>query len=1519
MLIRGLAFSLFLFSVNVLAAEQVPPTCDPIFPGPDAILEDGEFTPRSPKPNPPNDGDVFRLRTVQGGQEYVYNEWDDSEDYNLTVSGSGTATIYIKEETVIKENPRLNAGGDPSQLLIIFLKDAKIEEKGVINAYIYAYEDFILEEDNDFSGGLSVEGDLDLKENVDDTYVPPDNIDSGFCQGAPTDDFYYFVETDGDGSTCALETVTIKACTDASCSQLSSETVTLDFVVGGETKVIDLAVTGERTFQFAHLNTGSAAITVANSSKTETSSVECTPGTSCQIDYLSDGCADSCFAYFPDSVQGHQDDSEIEFKDNGLLYDDFDHLVTFPKLKDNDSNLGRTCNTAPCEITGTKAVEMPLGNFKDSTGNTKIDISGGGSDITIGPGGDYTETEYGDFKVKDGATAEFFASGSSYHFKKSEIKNATVTFAEGSYWFEELKIKENAVIITKGKVSIFFKKHSDIESGSKVNVNGNSEDLALIAYDDLHFKENTQTHAFLYMHGDKDITLNNNAMFRGSASARKKLKIEDTAHFFFEGGEPYIEDICGQPVAPTPSNEVAFYSFEETDFSSGIADRTGNGFTGSNNNGVSIPDGRYCRGFSSPNQNRNNNTDYTFNSNVDITNDVGNKGTISFWYASRYNWNRRQDTGGNGGLRTLFDATESSSSGAGDKYFTLKILNNGRLRFNFEDSADRDFVVTEPGGQARQAQTWYYITTTWDFENNLFEIYVDGNRRIQSSQNTNGILAGLGDIVFGDNSSPYATWSNTSSLPARNSAGGRFDEVRIYDKVLTETEIREDMAKSDCATIVDHFEIDHDGSGLTCEAEPILIRACADSSCTALVSDAYDVQLSVNGVPNKTVTVTGGTATTFVNTSPGAATLSLDQNYSCNNLSNGGTDCDVVFADSGFRFGTIDSGNFGGIPTQLSGKPSNTGYKAADLYIQAIQKDPDTGACAGLVAPSATIEVSATCSTPGGACAGQAVQFVPNGIGAGISLPTAPTSYQSTNMLFNAESGTAGSFVMNYPDAGLVTLNARMEIPLDDGTPSGEYIVGSSNPIFVRPLGFYVNAQGNPEAKSASDGKFVTAGEQFPLTIAAVQWQAGDDTDNDGSPDTQNTTVNGVNWFTTANLADNGVTPSFNTSAIQHQMALFMPSGGRNGTFTAPTAYAFSNGVSAQNHVYEEVGIIGGRFSAYQYLGISGENINGYIPHLGRFVPHHFDQSVEKQGNLLGQCGPTTTPGTRDWVYTGQGLEGAVTTGAITYDSELPTYRIEAKSLSGNVTENYIGDFMKLDDSSVTVLSPNNDVYQVGKDGVTLTPLDGVIEQGTIEASTTEKGVVFYTFSVNDSFMYTREANTEIQPYDATIPLAVETIEDDDNVREAATETAMPTGVKIRFGRAVLANSYGPETEDLPQHYWVEYVDDTGAFAPNRPDDCSGFDSTNMSMAKIDLDPSLTDVYPADGMVINAETFDMILEPTGAGNMGRIEVIYDASPWLQYNWETGTTDYSEDPTAVATFGIFRGNDRIIQWQEVNAN
>ena len=39
--------------------------------------------------------------------------------------------------------------------------------------------------------------------------------------------------------------------------------------------------------------------------------------------------------------------------------------------------------------------------------------------------------------------------------------------------------------------------------------------------------------------------------------------------------------------------------------------------------------------------------------------------------------------------------------------------------------------------------------------------------------------------------------------------------------------------------------------------------------------------------------------------------------------------------------------------------------------------------------------------------------------------------------------------------------------------------------------------------------------------------------------------------------------------------------------------------------------------------------------------------------------------------------------------------------------------------------------------------------------------------------------------------------------------------------------------------------------------------------------------------------------------------------WLQYEWDNVTPpDYNENPAGRANFGIYRGNDRIINWREV---
>jgi MSHA biogenesis protein MshQ len=56
----------------------------------------------------------------------------------------------------------------------------------------------------------------------------------------------------------------------------------------------------------------------------------------------------------------------------------------------------------------------------------------------------------------------------------------------------------------------------------------------------------------------------------------------------------------------------------------------------------------------------------------------------------------------------------------------------------------------------------------------------------------------------------------------------------------------------------------------------------------------------------------------------------------------------------------------------------------------------------------------------------------------------------------------------------------------------------------------------------------------------------------------------------------------------------------------------------------------------------------------------------------------------------------------------------------------------------------------------------------------------------------------------------------------------------------------------------------------------------------------------------------------GNNKKGRLDFEYQVPPWLQYDWN-GNTDnddaYDQNPTAILTFGLYRGNDRIIYQRE----
>ena len=980
------------------------------------------------------------------------------------------------------------------------------------------------------------------------------------------------------------------------------------------------------------------------------------------------------------------------------------------------------------------------------------------------------------------------------------------------------------------------------------------------------------------------------------------------------------------------STLLAFYQFEQADISAQINDSSG-----LNNHaevpfiGASMAEGKYCRGFDSVSFNRFDYTGTAFRSELDLDEDVGLRGTISFWFNSTIDWNTDFE-------RVLFDA--SAGSNATDKYFVLEIQQDGRLKFAFEDSADTDFNLVESSTNNRTADTWYYLTVTWDYLANDFAIYVDGTLQNQQSRNTNGAMGELNQIVFGDNASNY-TQTGNSNIASPYSSRGNYDEVRVYNSVLTAIEIQADMNQSFGCNVIDHFEINTlNAQGLTCEADQIIIRACADASCSTVNPDAVDVKLFINNIENKTVTVSGvnGTSTSYSHTSVGNAELSLDQTYECINGSP--TDCDVTFADAGFRFISTAGTS---LPIQLAGKPSNIGFNADILKVEAVKTD-NSGACAPLLVTGESIDMAATYQSP--ISGTQAVNIAGQNIGTAVS-GTAFDSLPFTSVLLNFGSDTQNSaeYIFNYPDAGSVVLNARYELPDDDGNPSGNFIKGTSNSIVVRPFAFDMFIETNlddsdlgykvnPATTSATGDIFTVAGQSLLITYRAVAWKAGDDTDANGMPDEDEISASNV---TTTNYT-NEILTSLNYNEVA-------PIGGITDALDIlDTTAQFINGTKTDKISYDEVGIVSLTARRNKYLLIDGVDIEGYAPYVGRFIPNNFKVTQLIDGDIWAYCNSSVMQTESiPFAYSGQMLVNDSSSGALVYEVT-PGFIIEARNKKDELTQNYIDTFFKLTDASFTrltlqyannnpILAPIEDATTPGKDPLTKVRLTANLGDGSFDD---DKGVITYSYHNNDNYIYAHESNSEVIEFPADIDLSMVSIidgdtvvtQDEDNDVSNGIFTLNPTAPKIRFGRAQLENSYGPDTSDLPQTLSINYFTANG-YVLSATDTSTLYNSTNIALTNIDLGESKTAVKTlVDGKFTDelpfGETRSIILTAPTTGptdiNIGQVEVIYTISEWLQYDWayETEGVDglFNDNPRAVATFGIYRGNDRIIYQREI---
>jgi len=782
--------------------------------------------------------------------------------------------------------------------------------------------------------------------------------------------------------------------------------------------------------------------------------------------------------------------------------------------------------------------------------------------------------------------------------------------------------------------------------------------------------------------------------------------------------------------------------------------------------------------------------------------------------------------------------------------------------------------------------TWYFVAGVADITNKQRTLYIfasDGTLLNTTQASYTG--------TWGLDAGPASIGGETNSGETDNRFKGNVDEVRIYSGALSQDYISSILTQTHPCSVssgIDHYEITHDGSGLTCDSESVTIKACLNSDCSSLSSDSVTLDFQADGVTKNSPTFTGSTSFNFTHTSAETLTLSVaNETSSAGNAlvcvnSSGGASCDIDFATAGFRF-LYGVGNSTTVGNQVAGN------NFADiLKLQAV-KDSN-GVCTGLFTGNVNVDLAQQNLSPSGT---GGLSFTVNG--SAIAKHSTFTPNVSLNFGSNSIATIPAPI---YQDAGQIQLHARYNL-------GGVALSGNSNSFWVSPVKLVVTAKtsGGSDINNATSGAGAThkAGDSFVFEVKAVNAS--------GTP-TPNYQSGQIQFL----LDRTGPTASGSDGSFTYASA-----GGSNiisalsPSYQNVTLESFSSGVSTFNAAnYSEVGLLNLDLQDSSYGG-AGITVSGDAINIGRFIPDHFTVTASN-GTFDDACG--------SFSYLGQSFSYGA--------ASIPSITLTAKNAAspavttGNYTET---GYLKLLGTNVTRVFPNQDNTQNGKDALTRLHLTSTPNTGAVSVGASA-GEVAFTFNSADSYQYTKNINSEVGNFTSALTIWATAIQDSDGVAVPVADLPVsmtPTGTDIRYGRFVVENAFGPETDDLAMGAYSEFLNGLGEYALNTSDNCTNLLSTvslspqgTSGSENHDAIPvsSGTSDFSYNSTFISGEAGFLFTAPS-AGNDGEIDVSIDllALPWLQYDWD-GNGALQNPPSATASFGQYRGHDRIIYWREV---
>lgn len=742
-------------------------------------------------------------------------------------------------------------------------------------------------------------------------------------------------------------------------------------------------------------------------------------------------------------------------------------------------------------------------------------------------------------------------------------------------------------------------------------------------------------------------------------------------------------------------------------------------------------------------------------------------------------------------------------------------------------------------------------------------------------------------------------------------AGGEEVDLDSNSRVIFKNTSHKIAVTPDCGATppaTNHYRIEFSSDALSCAAKPITVRACADTDCNTQSPLPFSVELYKDTDKYSDLSSTTGSAKTDLwHVDGGSVLLSLGATapsgtYRCfiDGLEVANAACQLTFEDTGFYFDAPDT---------ISNKDSE------QFELLAATKDPVTQECKSLFKnQTKSVDFSFNYKDP---------STVNNPASLTLTASTqskiiAGGNTESVSVQFDAN-GKA-QLTVNYPEAGEVTLKASHTHTVTTPSGSEELLLEHQDSFVAKPAGFHffnVSADRceSSDPYDANCKVLAKAGDNFEMRMKAVGWLFDGDSDFSDNPTLQN----------------------FKHSNIQIQAAVEAPSladGGVNGSFsTLAVDFNLEANESSQliSQSWNEVGTVKALLSQdISYLGSTILKDNASSELFGRFTPAYLDIS----GNS-----PSLTPSCSTFTYMDQPF-------AFSGGGE-PVIQAKGMASDGSETSNYqIGDWWRYKHKE------ESDRNQWS--GRSYEDKTGELQTQDSEAPDLS-GSVSYANNANTATLTGAEVeyvrlSTPTAPFDAKfdLKLTATDVTDEDGICYKADSSAScqpfsfediadGASFELRYGRLLLENGYGPESESLRLPLRTEYVSavtvaNIPTWITNADDSCSTYDTQSSADSGETATLGVNMTYPSGFPEIEVYTNSTLSSQVGQLNAGLGHLFFEApnapgevpfklhvDSWLKWYWnyDGDKPNALYDPRASAFFGTYRGHDRVIQWREVN--